>query len=73
MKEIERKMTGKTNDLKILVIGIDKYKEKWKITLSSYEKILSSIQNSQEEFAENSKKEAICIANIIYINETLDI
>ena len=68
MKEIDSKMTVGTNNLKILALGnLDKFKERWKITLSSYEKILSSIQNSPE-FEENTKKEAICIANIIYIN-----
>ena len=71
-EEIESKMTGGTNKLKLLAVGnIEKYKERCKILLSNYEKILHSIQNSKEEFEKNSKKEAICLANIIYINSSI--
>ena len=44
--------------------------ERIKLILSNYEKILSSIQSSNE-YRENTKKEAICIANIIKINKIL--
>ena len=44
--------------------------ERYKLILSNYEKILSSIQSSNE-YRENTKKEAICIANIIKINKIL--
>ena len=38
--------------------------ERLKLNLSNYEKILLSIQSSNE-YRNNTKKEAICIANII--------
>ena len=78
--EIKSILSGNTNTIKFLTIeGIIreipnedflKKMETYKIVLNLYEKILSSIQNSYE-INNNTKKEAICIANIIKINEFL--
>ena len=53
-----------------IVLSLVKKIETYKIVLKQYEKILSEIQNSFE-FYKNTKKEAICLANIIKINEKL--
>ena len=64
--------SGETNDIKrFLVMGnIEKENEKFKIVLANYERILESIQTS-EEYSKNTKKEAVCLTNIIYINKKL--
>ena len=64
--------SGITNDIKrFLVMGnIEKENEKFKIVLANYERILESIQTS-EEYSKNTKKEAVCLTNIIYINKKL--
>ena len=64
--------SGITNDIKrFLVMGnIEKENEKLKIVLANYERILESIQTS-EEYIKRTKKEAICLTNIIYINKIL--
>ena len=78
--EIKSYQTGNTNTVKILTIGgivkeipivdfVQKI-ETYKIVLNFYEKILTTIQSS-EEYKYNTKKEAICIANIIKVNEIL--
>ena len=67
-EEIISKGTGFTNDIKKYSFGnIENNIEKYKIVLSNYESILSSIQTSDKP----SNKEAICIANIIKLNEIL--
>ena len=67
-EEIISKGTGFTNDIKKYSFGnIENNIEKYKIILSNYESILSSIQTSDKP----SNKEAICIANIIKLNEIL--
>ena len=59
---------GITNDLKRLSLGnIQNNIERCKIVLSNYEKVLSSIQMTNKI----TKKEAICIANIIKLNDIL--
>ena len=79
--EIKSLQTGNTNTIRILTIGnlvkdieIEDYIKKidtYKIVLNYYEQILSTIQSS-EEYKYNTKKEAICIANIIKINQILE-
>ena len=79
-EEIKSKGSGITNQLRIFAIGdivkeisipdIVKRLELYNIVLNNYEKILVEIQNS-EEFKNNTKKEAICIANIIKLNDIL--
>ena len=79
-EDIKAQGRGITNQLRILAIGdlvreisikdIMKRVEMYKIVLNNYEKILLEIQNS-EEMKENSIKEAICIANILKINQLL--
>ena len=79
-EEIKSKSTGVTNQFRLFAIGdmvknmdikdVVKRLEMYKIVLNNYEKILLEIQNS-EEFKENTKKEAICIANIIKLNQIL--
>ena len=65
------KGTCTTNEKMLLSVGdLVKKIETYKIVLKQYEKILSEIQNSFE-FNKNTKKEAICLANIIKINEKL--
>ena len=68
---------GKTNTIRILAIGDIEVEiknedflkmESFKISLKYYEKILSIIQSS-DEYKSNIKIEAICIANIIKLNE----
>ena len=59
-----------TNDISKLVpekMNLAEELERIKLILSNYEKILISIQSSNE-YRDNTKKEAICIANIIKIN-----
>ena len=69
--EIKSSGRGITNDLRRFALGnLQKEIETLKLILSNYEKILASIQSSDEE-KNNTKKEAICIANIIKINEIL--
>ena len=79
-EEIIRKGTCTTNNVVFLSLdgtervlnNIEAIKmfQKYKIVLKQYEKILSEIQNSSE-FNNNTKKEAICIANIIKINDLM--
>ena len=79
-EDIKTQGRGITNQLRIFAIGglvkeinmndIIKRVEMYKIVLNNYEKILSEIQNS-EEMKENTIKEAICIANILKINQIL--
>ena len=60
--------TGKTNDLRALSLGnIQNSIERCKIVLANYEKVLSTIQMTNVP----SKKEAICIANIMKLNAIL--
>jgi hypothetical protein len=67
-EEIISEERGFTNDLKKYSLGnIENKIEKYKIVLSNYESTLSSIQTSDKP----SKMEAICIANIIKLNEIL--
>ena len=70
--DIKSEGTSTTNDIKRLLVkgNIQKENEKFKIVLSNYEKILDLIQAS-EEYTKNTKKEAICLTNIIYINMKL--
>ena len=59
-----------TNDIPKLVpekMNLAEELERIKLILSNYEKILISIQSSNK-YRDNTKKEAICIANIIKIN-----
>ena len=59
---------GITNDLKNFAIGnIENSIERCKIVLANYENALSSIQTQNTR----SKKEAICIANILKLNAIL--
>ena len=59
---------GITNDLKKFAIGsLENNVEKYKIILSNYESTLSTIQASDKP----SEMEAICIANIIKLNDIL--
>jgi len=60
----------KINIKDISIKDIIKNVERYKFTLNNYEKILFEIQNS-EEMKENSIKEAICIANILKLNQIL--
>ena len=61
-------MTGITKDLKGLAIGnIQNSIERSKIVLSNYERVLASIQTENKI----TKKEAICIANIIKLYSIL--
>ena len=79
-EDIKTKGRGITNQLRIFAIGdlvkeinikdIIKRVEMYKIVLNNYEKILLEIQNS-EEMKENTIKEAICIANILKLNQIL--
>ena len=79
-EDIKTQGRGITNQLRIFAIGdlvkevnikdIVKRVEMYKIVLNNYEKILSEIQNS-EEMKENTIKEAICIANILKLNQIL--
>ena len=79
-EDIKAQGRGITNQLRIFAIGdlvkeisikdIMKRVEMYKIVLNNYEKILSEIQNS-EEMKEKTIKEAICIANILKINQIL--
>ena len=79
-EDIKAQGRGITNQLRIFAIGglvkeinmndIIKRVEMYKIVLNNYEKILSEIQNS-EEMKENTIKEAICIANILKLNQIL--
>jgi hypothetical protein len=67
-EEIISKGTGFTNDIKKYSFGnIENVIERFKIVLSNYESTLSSIQTSDKP----TKMEAICIANIIKLNEIL--
>ena len=67
-EEIISKGTGFTNDINKYSFGnIENVIERFKIVLSNYESTLSSIQTSEKP----SKMEAICIANIIKLNEIL--
>ena len=67
-EEIISEERGFTNDLKKYSLGnIENKIERYKIVLSNYESTLSSIQTSDKP----SKMEAICIANIIKLNEIL--
>ena len=59
---------GITNDLRRFALGnIQNNIERCKIVLSNYEKVLASIQVTDKR----TKKEAICIANIIKLNAIL--
>ena len=79
-EDIKTQGRGITNQLRIFAIGglvkeinmndIIKRVEMYKIVLNNYEKILLEIQNS-EEMKENTIKEAICIANILKLNQIL--
>ena len=79
-EEIKSEGKGTTNETRIFAIGdiikevsvqdVIKRIELYNIVLNKYEKILSEIQNS-EELKNNTKKEAICIANIIKLNDIL--
>ena len=79
-EDIKTQGRGITNQLRIFAIGdivkemnikdIVKRVEMYKIVLNNYEKILSEIQNS-EEIKQNTIKEAICIANILKLNQIL--
>ena len=79
-EDIKTQGRGITNQLRIFAIGdlvkeinikdIMKRVEMYKIVLNNYEKILLEIQNS-EEMKENTIKEAICIANILKLNQLL--
>ena len=67
-EEIISEGRGLTNDIKKYSFGnIENNIERYKIVLSNYESTLSSIQISDKP----SKMEAICIANIIKLNEIL--
>ena len=67
-EEIVSTGRGITNDLRRLALGnIENRVERCKIVLSNYEKVLASIQTENRM----SKKEAICIANIIKLNSIL--
>ena len=69
--EIKSSGRGITNDLRRFnLANLQKEIDTLKLVLSNYEKILSSIQSTDEE-KKNTQKEAICIANIIKINEIL--
>ena len=69
--EITSSGRGITNDLRKYSLGnLKKEIATLRLILSNYEKILASIQTSDEQ-KNNTKKEAICIANIIKINEIL--
>jgi hypothetical protein len=60
--------TGFTGNIKALSLGnIQNKLERCKLVLSNYEKVLSSIQTENKI----SKKEAICIANIIKLHSIL--
>ena len=64
---------GITNEMRKLIpknMNLAEELERLKLILSNFEKILISIQSSNE-YRDNTKKEAICIANIIKINKTL--
>jgi len=66
--DIVSRGTGLTKDLRNLSIGgLKNDLERCKIVLSNYEKVLSSIQTENTI----SKKEAICIANIIKLHSIL--
>lgn len=69
LEEIMSSGRGITNDLKNFSIGnIKNNIERCKIVLSNYETALSSIQSENNAL---TKKEAICIANIIKLNSIL--
>ena len=59
---------GITNDLKFFNIGnIENNIERCKIVLTNYERVLSTIQTENQA----NEREAICIANIIKLNQIL--
>ena len=80
-EEIISTGSGNTNKIRFFAIGetikkgidikdLPKKIETYEIVLNQYEKILLEIQNS-EDFKNNTKKEAICITNIIKLNDFL--
>jgi len=67
-EEIKSEERGITNDIKKFAIGSLKNNiERYKIVLFNYESTLSTIQTSDKP----SEMEAICIANIIRLNDIL--